>query len=66
MKVFTIAQSVKVFTLEDPFGLAIYIPPPPLVHQFLEGARDILPKSSSQNRGVVVTALMLVCVIMGI
>jgi hypothetical protein len=70
MHSFTLAQSVKIFEIEDPFGIALFVPPPPapvetglefLFHYSKGGSKDHSPSA----RALSATVVMLVCMIYG-
>jgi sugar lactone lactonase YvrE len=67
MEVLGIAQSSKIFEMEDPFGVSIFVPPPPKpVSTGVEDTLAFLERNSSpRTHGLLAPLLLLVCAITG-
>merc|ERR1719313_3302433 len=63
MHALTLGQSTKIFEMEDPFGVAIFVPPPPQPLQ--TGLEFLFHHSSSPAHALSVTVIVLVCMIYG-
>jgi sugar lactone lactonase YvrE len=57
MRVLGLAQAIKIFEIEDPFGVAIYVPPPPKPPTT---GLEFLFHSSSPSHSLVVLVLVLI------